>query len=404
MHKRPAVAGVVGALSVALLLVVASELGAQTPPPLPRALPKGEPAAPPKSNPPTTQQQTPQTGTRPLLPVPESKTTTVVPPNKAAYAPAIVFEQAVLSNFADDNYFAQGSGNHLKIDLYRRGDGKPHRLTVWWLVKDIPDAERQQIFNCQPATCYSFQVNGVDHPAEISHKTITVGTVFDVPDNQWPIKIQLRARAPNAVRPGQTADWPFRSSIVEIAANRFDYFEAKLYPTFKHPRCTTCHHMGDTVAIWAQHKGNTVVTPSGFPNPKPDDTASGCDGCHFDIRQSAELNGGKAKFLGQLGAFTDYEWKSPAFTKNINWEKKVDAKDVCTTVVGHLPTQAQLHKHFHNDARLAWAVTAADVQFTGLGYAGSGPQQQKDSAPPGNYAKFLAIVDRWLEIGFPCKP
>ena len=77
-----------------------------------------------------------------------------------------------------------------------------------------------------------------------------------------------------------------------------------------------------------------------------------------------------------------------------------DAKTVCTTVVSHLNTAEKLRKHFKNDARIAWAVSAADYYYEVRG----GKFGKKPSAPPGSYAKFVNRIDKWVTIGFPCRP
>lgn len=386
MHKLPAVPAVVVALCVGFASCLNSQLAAQAPasPSTPHPLPRGQQTAPPARAGAPSVQQPSATIQQPSTGAPTFKMVT------------IVFQKALT---ADTTFVSTGLGTSASIYVFKRNDGKPYRLSIDWLINEIPQAVREQIFACSPySACYRFEVNGVVQAPEITHLTVTVRTTFEVAPSQWPLSIRLKMRARRPGEHGQPTEWPYTSALIHISANSYDYFEANLYPTFKHPRCTTCHHMGDSAAIYEQHKKYTVA--GGLSGLKPDDASSGCSNCHQDIRQAETSGGGKAKFLGQLGTFTDFEWKSPAFSKNINWEKKKDARDVCTTVVAHLPTKEALHKHFHNDARLAWAVTAADVQFPASG----GSPQPKDSAPPGDYAKFLAIVDKWLAIGFPCKP
>jgi hypothetical protein len=391
MHKVYASSVLAIALSVGFLCLVGAQLSAQQA--APRVSPKPESHVPqqPSAQPPQPSQP---------VAVPQGQATTLINPV------SIVFEKALVAGLGGNLDVAVGSGNKTGFLIYRRGDGK-YRVSIDWLIKDIPDAARQQIYGCPslPA-CYRLQLNGGDRALQIDYPGVAklaVRTTFDVSEAQWPIKVQLQMGPPPAKSAGKQPNYPYISHLIEIsAAYKKDFFEENLYPTFKHARCTTCHSMGSSEAIYAQHKKNTIAGPIGFPNLKPDDTNSGCSGCHFDIRQAGMTDGGAATVLGQLGTFTDYEWKTPAFAKNINWATKVDARDVCTTVVGHLKTKDLLHHHFFNDARLAWAVSAEDVHFPAAG--NQSPIQQKESAPPGNFKKFTSLVDKWLELGFPCKP
>jgi hypothetical protein len=151
------------------------------------------------------------------------------------------------------------------------------------------------------------------------------------------------------------------------------YFEAEIYPIFRSERCSTCHKMGDGQAISDQHNAGDAFKgyPKGlFPysaaSLKPD-LSDPCTDCHIA------------------------EWKSPAFAKGINWKEKKDAREICQTVNLRLSAKEQKHAHFHDDTRIKWAVSDGSV----MGH-------DHPVAPPGNFASFLAIIDRWIEAGSPC--
>jgi len=86
-------------------------------------------------------------------------------------------------------------------------------------------------------------------------------------------------------------------------------------------------------------------------------------------------------------------WKSPDFSKGIDWRTKKNAKEICETVTSRLPTKEKLREHFHNDVRIAWAVSVGQV-FPN--------RKKKPVAPPGSFDAFLARIDAWIDAGFPC--
>jgi len=368
-------------------------------------------------------------------------------PGAVAKLPNILFQRAQLVAFAGGQIWARESGPRWRIDVYNRKDGKPHIIIIDWHTRDISEPELKQIAAYK--SCCSLRVNGTDRPIQINKiDKSRVSTIFEVSDSSWPLSVQLRMNPPppaerlSTARPGKAgatakkgdqkkavvdrrksagkadavrkgdpkgdlvdagttvdkvkemAGPKYASAPIEIAADRFDFFERYLYPTFQHARCTTCHLMGSSEAIIAQHSSD------GVPGHGHPDDPTTCSNCHGDVRAAKEINTKTAaKFLGQLGNFTDYTWRSPAFAKNINWKTKVDARDVCMTVVSHLSTAEKLFKHFHNDARIAWAVSAGDVYFS----VGGGVFGTKESAPPKSFTKFLARIDKWVMIGFPCQ-
>jgi len=313
----------------------------------------------------------------------------------------IIFAKAIVEGF---DQWAEGSGTQYKISVYNRSDGKPFRMSIDWDTKGISEKELDQMVAYDK--CCSFRINGVPRSANISRfGKRHVRTTFDLPvaspSNVQLINVQLLMRPspparrkevvkqkPKIIPDNITADdYKHMSALIHIAVNRTDYFAQNLYATFKHPRCTTCHLMGSTQAIKNQHSSDGVGQVQGL-DVKPDDPAI-CKSCHHDLKDTA---------VAQLGNFTDTLWRSPAFAKNINWKTKVDAKDVCTTVVSHLNTKENLLNHFRNDARIAWAVNSGTIKLeVAGGFFGTKPP-----APPGTFAGFLERIDRWVALGFPC--
>src|SRR4029434_8700993 len=55
------------------------------------------------------------------------------------------------------------------------------------------------------------------------------------------------------------------------------------------------------------------------------------------------------------GAFTETKWKAPYVDLDLDWRNKT-APEICARVKENLPTHELRHKHFHEDARLSWAI------------------------------------------------
>ncbi len=159
------------------------------------------------------------------------------------------------------------------------------------------------------------------------------------------------------------------------------YFTEKIFPIFQHYRCTTCHSMGSKDALVQRHNG--ILSAGGIAETP---TALGLNltcggGCHQAI---ANVVPGTT--------FHETEWKSPHFSMGIDWRNKTPGY-ICQKVTSSLPNQAALTNHFHEDARIAWAVHSGVLP---LG-KGSLPV-----APPGDFHKFLQIIDPWIFVDFPC--
>jgi hypothetical protein len=159
------------------------------------------------------------------------------------------------------------------------------------------------------------------------------------------------------------------------------YFTEKIFPIFRHYRCTTCHSLGSKEALVQRHNG--ILSASGIAETP---TALGLNltcggGCHQAV---ANVVPGKT--------FHETEWKAPHFSMGIDWRNKTPGY-ICQKVTSSLPTQAALTNHFHEDARIAWAV------HSGVLPLGKGTLPV---VPPGDFHQFLKIIDPWIFVDFPC--
>ena len=153
---------------------------------------------------------------------------------------------------------------------------------------------------------------------------------------------------------------------------KVSYFAKFLYPTFSHPRCTDCHSMGDAATVNARHAAG------GMPDvhaANPNVAGCGNGSCHTKVN----------------------DWRTPPFAFGINWQGK-GAKEVCNIVTGHLSSAQELHKHFHGDARVVWAVSDGWIPANGHGKG----QGVLPTAPPHNQQAWFQLVDYWINGGFPC--
>ena len=163
--------------------------------------------------------------------------------------------------------------------------------------------------------------------------------------------------------------------------NDQSYFTEKIFPIFQHYRCTTCHSLGSKEALIQRHNG--ILTASGIAE-KP--TALGVNltcggGCHQAIVNVVPGT-----------TFHETEWKAPHFSMGIDWRNKTSS-DICQKVTSNLSNQEALKNHFHEDARIAWAV------HSGVLPMGKGTLPV---APPGDFHQFLKIIDPWIFVDFPC--
>ena len=91
-------------------------------------------------------------------------------------------------------------------------------------------------------------------------------------------------------------------------------------------------------------------------------------------------------------------WATPTTALGIDWleiivpDTETWARNVSNRMVTTLPTSELRRQHFHEDARLHWAVE--------LGYTHSGGSLP--TAPPHDFGVFLERFDIGNEAGAPC--
>lgn len=164
------------------------------------------------------------------------------------------------------------------------------------------------------------------------------------------------------------------------------YFEEMLYPTFQSDRCTDCHGFG-TIAKLAEHHHydeddfveytDAQLEPSAYD---PNGHVITCNSCHTLI--PVDNHG---------DPFHETEWKAPYHDLDLDWKAKT-AAETCDRVLANLPTPELRHDHFHEDARLFWAIE----QPYAVG------KYLPPPAEPGDYDEFLKRVDTWNDAGAPC--
>ncbi len=167
-----------------------------------------------------------------------------------------------------------------------------------------------------------------------------------------------------------------------------DFFTATIGLSVMSERCTTCHALDTPQKISAQHSGlvsassvyldDSIVSPGAQINT--------CDSCHV-IGASA-----------YSFSFDEERWATPTPSQDIDWGEIISAagddwsRAVCQRIISHLATpQARAH-HFHQDARLHWAVADGVTPFG----------EAKTRAQPQDYFLFLKHFDAWNDAGARC--
>ena len=131
--------------------------------------------------------------------------------------------------------------------------------------------------------------------------------------------------------------------------------------------------MGDSATTRAQHAA------LGVPNVEarnPNVAGCGSGSCHTFVK----------------------DWRTPPFSKGINWRAGIE--EICGIVTSQLTTAESLHIHFHDDPRVAWAVSSGWIPGNNNGKG----QGFLPTAPPHNQQAWFQLVDTWIERGFPCPP
>ena len=207
---------------------------------------------------------------------------------------------------------------------------------------------------------------------------------------------QLCPAPPDPPDPESAEAMKVRTTVTR-SGPEVSYFTAYIYPTFQHPRCTTCHSLGSLAALKNRHA--TLGGASWGPGPPydvaqvptPRGTLLTCGGgCHYPKMVDPEIQGILNIVPGKK--FDDNEWKAPGSDMGINWTGK-SAFEICKIVTTNLPAAQALKHHFHDDVRLAWAVQSGMLP---VGRA------SLPLAWPHSYFQWKEITTVWADNGFPC--
>lgn len=176
---------------------------------------------------------------------------------------------------------------------------------------------------------------------------------------------------------------------VKRSGPEVSYFAAKLYPTFQHDRCRTCHYLLTPAGLINQHKAIGIGGVTQISTPRGTLLTCG-GGCHYPHQSDFKIDEILQYVPG--GKFDDQEWKAPGADMGINWTGK-SAVEICTIIRNKLPSAQALKHHFHDDIRIAWAVHSGRLP------AGRPP---RPVAPPGSYQEWKKITTAWIDSGSPC--
>jgi hypothetical protein len=192
----------------------------------------------------------------------------------------------------------------------------------------------------------------------------------------WDVKLEL-AKKPYI---GTTADWKVITNYIQATLDK-SYFQDKLFPTFYHDRCSTCHSLGDKPTLVQRH--GTLLTEGQISvTATPNGSQLRCgSGCHQGIIYAVP---------GET--FSETEWMTPGFDQGINFSQ-LTAQQICNKVVSRLPTAADQRTHFFEDARIAWAVHSGVLPLN----HGTLP-----TAPPNDFHAFKNMINWWIDSGAPC--
>lgn len=155
-------------------------------------------------------------------------------------------------------------------------------------------------------------------------------------------------------------------------------------------RCTTCHTMDTPGKIDFRHGG--IINGSAIPIPSllvPNESVLHCGNCHEQ----------QLSYLGPSSRFPEPIWATPTPQLDINWAQIMNdypmtwQTEICNRMVTTLPTHALREQHFHEDARLFWAVAKGELP---LGYP------SLPTASPSSYTQFIDRFDTWNDSNAPC--
>lgn len=158
------------------------------------------------------------------------------------------------------------------------------------------------------------------------------------------------------------------------------------------PRCITCHTMDTTQKIYDQHDGIIDGTPVVL-EPSilvPGKSVLHCDNCHEN----------NLPYLGPGSPFPENKWATPTPELDIDWAQIINDNpttwpyEICGRMIANMPTHDIRHQHFHEDARLFWAVAKGEIPPPKPGTL--------PTASPHDHDEFLRRFDVWNDHGAHC--
>jgi hypothetical protein len=173
----------------------------------------------------------------------------------------------------------------------------------------------------------------------------------------------------------QLASYPIAST--PIALVRTSAFAA-MNSTFDHPRCRTCHSIGDGQA-WIDFHANFFPAMAGMTKDEADAIDVSAGHVSWAAQHPGQLQPPQNPFYepnGELsmsysscpgchGAVAD--WRAPPFSMGIDWKKVVTPSERCQVVRDHLPTAEQRNHHFRDDPRLLWSYYDGTKKCSAVG-------------------------------------
>jgi len=185
-----------------------------------------------------------------------------------------------------------------------------------------------------------------------------------------------------------------RSATVVPKPELESFWTATIGESVTSGRCTTCHSMDTPEKIRQRHNG-LIDQIAIFETPSilvPGKTVWSCNNCH-------ESN---LPYLGESSPFEEGKWATPTQGMDIHWAQIVNdhpldwPHEICSRMVANMPTHALRAKHFHEDARLFWAVEKGELPDPTL--------PDLPTAPPHDHDEFLRRFDVWNDSGAHCPP
>lgn len=215
------------------------------------------------------------------------------------------------------------------------------------------------------------------------------GAWFDgpAPWTDWNVRIEGSRKVSNIL--GQSLTYVERTAqrTVRAKSQVKDFFTATIGKSTMSERCTTCHRIDTPQKIVDQHTpGYTSVEQIGTDPSivNADEEVNYCSNCHES---------------GLPQDFHETRWATPTPMQDINWGEIINDNpsewplEICDRVVGNLESAEARREHFHEDARLFWAVADGEVQ---------GFDVALPTAHPNDYDRFLDHFDAWNAAGAPC--